>query len=631
MNSTENTSGTAEVDPRSTAAVVLQSASMVIIVIAAVGGNLLILAAIYIDKTLQTVTNAFIVNLACADFLLAVLGMPFTLVSSITYTWIFSNTWCEINGMANSLFCVASILTLGAVSIDRYIAIIHPFRYSLWMTRKTAVALIVYVWLHSFMIAILPVLGWSNYAFLIVESICTVHWKGDVAFTIFLFAVCFFLPLAVIMFAYYKIFQTANKQSKRIVPVTGKILAPAELVDEDISSTEFACNRVCRQRSLASVNSEILSETEDLRDTAYRKKYRAAEPEHGANEAELTDSGPASKDSGFEESNNSSSVPTVFIVQRQEQLKLHLRRDSSDNLIQADENMHNSVTSANVSPKETRQGATLAKELAEVGCSGRISEGATADSWVKVPTWFVESPNSGGDLYAAGEKADSYQNLTGSSKNAANTENGGITSAPKGSQYEIQNCTGRSRENRTTVELSLRDQSCNETTDRQRPMCRASGNIPSPIPVIVSSAATLTSDSRKEDGKKRRKSSASGVFSVSDANLLSPALTVLGQKSITLLRKRRKSADYRSKMRRDRKAAKTIVIVLGTFILLWAPHFIGIFCFLIDTCSWPAEFYAATTWLAMLNSACNPIIYGVMSRQFRKRFLQILRCRRGFF
>lgn len=84
-------------DPRSRGGVFLQAASMVAIILVALGGNLLILAAIYIDKTLQTITNAFIINLACADLLLTMIGMPFTLASSITYDWIFGDKWCKVN------------------------------------------------------------------------------------------------------------------------------------------------------------------------------------------------------------------------------------------------------------------------------------------------------------------------------------------------------------------------------------------------------------------------------------------------------------------------------------------------------------------------------------------------------
>ena len=210
-------------DTRSAAAVTLQAASMVAIIIVALGGNILILLAIYIDKTLQTITNVFIINLACADLLLTIIGMPFTLASSITYDWIFGGTWCKVNGMANSLFCVASILTLSAVSIDRYLAILYPFKYTTWITNKVAAGMIAYIWSHSLLVACLPLTNWSNYTFIRSESICTVQWEYSISYTLFLFSVCFFLPLGAMVFTYLRIFHAARKQSRKVVPITGEI------------------------------------------------------------------------------------------------------------------------------------------------------------------------------------------------------------------------------------------------------------------------------------------------------------------------------------------------------------------------------------------------------------------------
>lgn len=240
-------------DPRSNAAVFLQAASMVIIMLVAVVGNLLILAAIYIDKTLQTITNAFIINLACADLFLSIIGMPFTLASSIKYEWVFGDTWCKVNGMANSLFCIASILTLAAVSIDRYCAILYPFKYATWITSKVAAGMIVYIWFHALLMACLPLTSWSQYTFIRSESICTVQWEYSISFTLFLFSVCFFLPLGVMMITYLRIFRTAREQSRKIVPVTGEIEAR-----EDPSITEYsACYR--DDDSRACLNPELLT------------------------------------------------------------------------------------------------------------------------------------------------------------------------------------------------------------------------------------------------------------------------------------------------------------------------------------------------------------------------------------
>ena len=606
MNGTDS-SGSAggATDPRSGAAVVVQSAAMMVIIISAVCGNLLILAAIYIDKTLQTLTNAFIVNLACADFLLAVLGMPFTLASSITYDWIFGSEWCIINGMANSLFCVASILTLAAVSVDRYIAILHPFRYSMWMTRKTVTGMITYIWLHSFVIAIMPAAGWSNYTFLRMESICTVHWDQSISYTLFLFSFCFFVPLAVIMFTYYKIFRTANKQSKRVVPVTGQIVSPTE---QDYDDEMSSMGSVTPYRpSCTSVN-----ETELKRSGVRPCILEVARGSESA--AEMAEPSPSSKDSGFDEP-NSSSVTSLRGRKTSDQPKdAEMQRN-------AGESAGTDGVTASVSPSSdvrtcsqgvTDEASNNSKPEFNINAGGAI---------VRVPNWYVENKRAG----AFKHPDDCGQ------------RDPGLLPAIPQQRTLVQ---GKGKIDHTTEEgLSahqVADKAATQENGQQSSRALPSG----PIPAIVSPPSNSDRSGGKEAKQpktKRQKSAGrkmdSSAFSLRDgAQMLSPTLFVLGQKSrAALLRSRRRSSDYKSKLKRDRKAAKTIVIVLGTFILLWGPHFVGIFCLLMDSCGWPDEFYAATTWLAMLNSACNPVIYGVMSRQFRKRFFQILRCRRGFF
>lgn len=127
--------------------------------------------------------------------------------------------------------------------------------------------------------------------------------------------------------------------------------------------------------------------------------------------------------------------------------------------------------------------------------------------------------------------------------------------------------------------------------------------------------------------RKKRFSTAS-IVKFSKPN----SFRAFSKSSLAILKlRKRKDVQARVTMRRETKAAKTLLIVVGTFVLCWTPHFVGIFCLLSEQCSWPDVFFAITTWLAMLNSACNPVIYGVMSRQFRKRFKQILQCKKSFF
>ena len=66
------------------------------------------------------VTNSFLANLALIDLLMAILVLPFSISTSIEHKWLFGNAFCDFNGMITVFVGSASILTMAAISIDRY-------------------------------------------------------------------------------------------------------------------------------------------------------------------------------------------------------------------------------------------------------------------------------------------------------------------------------------------------------------------------------------------------------------------------------------------------------------------------------------------------------------------------------
>jgi Na+/H+ antiporter NhaA len=60
------------------------------------GGNALIVVAVFTHKRLQTITNAFVLSLAIADFMVAILVMPFGIYQQYNNkTWMLGGTCCK--------------------------------------------------------------------------------------------------------------------------------------------------------------------------------------------------------------------------------------------------------------------------------------------------------------------------------------------------------------------------------------------------------------------------------------------------------------------------------------------------------------------------------------------------------
>lgn len=83
-----------------------------------------------------------------------------------------------------------------------------------------------------------------------------------------------------------------------------------------------------------------------------------------------------------------------------------------------------------------------------------------------------------------------------------------------------------------------------------------------------------------------------------------------------------------SRVSREHKAAKTLGIVVGVFIVCWLPFFVvNVLGPLCPQCiTSPEILLPVITWLGYINSALNPAIYACTSRSFKKAFKRILCC-----
>lgn len=78
---------------------------------------------------------------------------------------------------------------------------------------------------------------------------------------------------------------------------------------------------------------------------------------------------------------------------------------------------------------------------------------------------------------------------------------------------------------------------------------------------------------------------------------------------------------------REKKAATTLGLILGAFVVCWLPFFVQEV--VVNTCgqchtSWELAHFL--TWLGYLNSLINPLIYTIFNEDFKKAFQKLIKC-----
>ena len=75
------------------------------------------------------------------------------------------------------------------------------------------------------------------------------------------------------------------------------------------------------------------------------------------------------------------------------------------------------------------------------------------------------------------------------------------------------------------------------------------------------------------------------------------------------------------------KVARTLFVIVVFFNLCWTPILL---IDLVDTVrgrwTFSREAYVAYSFLATISSALNPMIYGVLNKNFQKEYLKVVRC-----
>ncbi|XP_035247015.1 5-hydroxytryptamine receptor 4 isoform X1 [Anguilla anguilla] len=224
---------------------IILSVFLATLIIMTVLGNLLVMVALCKDRHLRKKkTNYFIVSLAFADLLVALVVMPFAAIELTTGRWSYGETFCLVRTSLDVLLTTASILHLCCIALDRYYAICcQPLVYRNKMTPVRVALMLGGCWVIPSFISFLPIMqSWNAIG---IEDLIEERKFSGVAnetncvflvnrpYALICSAVAFYVPLGLMVLAYQRIYVTAMEHARQIGTLQRAGSAPDSYYGQD--------------------------------------------------------------------------------------------------------------------------------------------------------------------------------------------------------------------------------------------------------------------------------------------------------------------------------------------------------------------------------------------------------------
>lgn len=190
-------------------------------------GNALTCTVILRHKTMRTPTNYYLFSLAVSDLLVLLVGLPLELYEmQNNYPFLLGAGGCYFRTLLFETVCLASVLNVTALSVERYVAVVHPLRARSVVTHAHVRRVLAAIWglavlcslpntsLHGIRQLDVPCRGLVP-----GSAVCTlVHPKAIYNLVVQVTAVLFFcLPMATISVLYLLI-GLRLRSEKQLIP-----------------------------------------------------------------------------------------------------------------------------------------------------------------------------------------------------------------------------------------------------------------------------------------------------------------------------------------------------------------------------------------------------------------------------
>ncbi|KAG8189254.1 hypothetical protein JTE90_013782 [Oedothorax gibbosus] len=193
----------------------------VVVLVVALVGNISVILTVALNRSMRTTINLYLVNLAVADLFICLFCMWVPMVNSLTQPiYSLGEVFCKLNPFAQMTCLTSSVLTLCAISCDRFIAILFPLHVRITKQRTSGVLSAIWTVSGTVALPFLLVRKYNTYQWRdLSEPVCDddwpleERWDSDLGVCIrtypmkqlyytFVTVTLFFLPVAIMAVAY---------------------------------------------------------------------------------------------------------------------------------------------------------------------------------------------------------------------------------------------------------------------------------------------------------------------------------------------------------------------------------------------------------------------------------------------
>ncbi|XP_010224743.1 PREDICTED: somatostatin receptor type 4 [Tinamus guttatus] len=182
-------------------------------------GNSLVIFVILRYAKMKTATNIYLLNLAIADELF-MLSIPFVATSAALHHWPFGRALCRTVLGVDGLNMFTSVFCLTVLSLDRYIAVVHPLRAATYRRPRVAKMVNGGVWLLSLLVASpIPIFAGTATTHDGQAVACNLLWPSpawSAAFVVYTTLLGFLLPVLAMGLCYLLIVGKMRAVAQRV-------------------------------------------------------------------------------------------------------------------------------------------------------------------------------------------------------------------------------------------------------------------------------------------------------------------------------------------------------------------------------------------------------------------------------